>query len=252
MIGGLNPDFLAPTAPVPHEGTTDVDLLFEVGFIFDRDELDFSWLDSALTSGGFTAGADPAWQWVATVDDMVIRLDLLCDVPDNPGQALALPGAELAATKNFIGPGPALMAPIERSLEVPASARTQFPGAPSQVVLCFANLGGYLLAKAAAIESRRLPKDIYDLMYVTLYNPGGAREAARVVRSQLAQLTNAANALQWIVSAIDRFQDALGSEAGIFAATMRRTGDESTDEQLRTDAAVAAQRFLAAVNPAGL
>jgi len=38
VIGGLNPDFLAPTAPAPHIGTTDVDLLFEIGFIYDRDE----------------------------------------------------------------------------------------------------------------------------------------------------------------------------------------------------------------------
>ena len=33
VIGGLNPAYLAPKTPVRHLGTTDLDLLFELGFV---------------------------------------------------------------------------------------------------------------------------------------------------------------------------------------------------------------------------
>jgi len=52
VIGGLNPDFLATHAPVPRQGTTDIDLLFALGFD-DAEARDFSWVDSALQAGGF-------------------------------------------------------------------------------------------------------------------------------------------------------------------------------------------------------
>jgi hypothetical protein len=46
----------------------------------------------------------------------------------------------------------------------------------------FASLGGYVLAKAAAVVDRRLPKDLYDFAFVLLHNreggPGAAARAA--------------------------------------------------------------------------
>ena len=41
IIGGLNPDFLVSGPPVSHLGTTDVDVLVEVGVHYDREDLDF-------------------------------------------------------------------------------------------------------------------------------------------------------------------------------------------------------------------
>lgn len=120
IIGGLSPDFLAPAAPVPHSGTTDIDLLFEIGFVYDRDEHDFGWLDRLLEEGGFRSRNSDCWRWDALLGDAKIRLDLLCDVPDNPGQAIALPGAMNAATKNFTGPAPALIAPITKGDRIAA------------------------------------------------------------------------------------------------------------------------------------
>ena len=178
VIGGLNPDFLAPGSPVPHSGTTDVDLLFEIGFAYDRDEYDFAWLDRLFKNEGFSSRHPDGWRWDAVFGETKIRLDLLCDVPDYPGQAIALPGATVAATKNFTGPAPALIAPITRLVTVPSAIMETMPGAPASVALRFANLGGYLLAKAAAVRSRGLEKDLYDLLFVIL-SPGGRQVRLR-------------------------------------------------------------------------
>jgi len=54
IIGGLNPGFLTVSPPVPHLGTTDIDVLLEVGFVYDRDEMDFAWLEEGLRVAAFT------------------------------------------------------------------------------------------------------------------------------------------------------------------------------------------------------
>lgn len=244
VIGGLNPDFLAPAAPVSHTGTTDVDLLFEIGFVYDRDEYDFSWLDRLLRDGGFSEQNDEGWRWDAPLGDAKVRLDLLCDVPDYPGQAIALPGATKAATKNLAGPAPALIAPITREIGVPAYLQAATPGLPSTVSLRFANLGGYLLAKAAAMQSRSLPKDLYDLLYVTLYNPGGPQGAAMAVVRQLALIGDPQGARELIVGALNSCTDPSSPGPTAFARSMIAAGDDATEAQLRQDASFAARRFL--------
>lgn len=247
VIGGLNPDFLAPAAPVPHSGTTDVDLLFEIGFVYDRDEYDFVWLERLLENEGFLSQNSDGWRWDAVLGDAKIRLDLLCDVPDHPGQAIALPGATNAATKNFAGPAPALIAPITREITVPPAEREATPDAPSRVALHFANLGGYLLAKAAAARSRGLEKDLYDLLFVTLYNSGGPQGTAMAVGEQLGRLPDPQGARASIVEAMTGCTDPATSGARAFARNMIDSGDDATEAQLRQDAAFAASRFLAAL-----
>lgn len=244
VIGGLNPDFLAPAAPVPHTGTTDVDLLFEIGFIYERDELDFAWLDRLIETEGFLPQSEAGWRWDALLGAAKVRLDLLCDVPDHPGQVIALPGSINAATMNLAGPSPALLAPVTRHIAVPPSVRAVTPGLPSQVSLRFANLGGYLLAKSAAAQSRNLPKDVYDLLYVILYNPDGPQGAAEAVAQQLARMEGHVSARAGIFAIMRDCTLATGREARAFAESMRDSGDESTEEQLRQDAAYAARRFL--------
>ena len=245
VIGGLNPDFLAPAAPVPHSGTTDVDLLFEIGFVYDRDEHDFGWLDRLLENEEFRSRNADGWSWDALLGDAKIRLDLLCDVPDHPGQAIALPGAISAATKNFTGPAPALIAPIARAIAVPSAVQEANPGAPPTISLRFANLGGYLLAKAAAARSRGLPKDLYDLLYVTLYNPGGPQGAAMAVVEQLGRISDPQGARASIVEALSRCTDPAASGPLAFARSMIDAGDDATEAQLRQDAVFASRRFLA-------
>lgn len=247
VIGGLNPDFLAPSAPVPHLGTTDVDLLFELGFIYDRDEQDFAWLDRVLTEGGFTAAQESRWRWDGILGESRVRLDLLCDVPDNPGQAIGLPGAETAVAQNLGGPSAALRTPIVRSLAVSGSTRADFPDAPAEVRLKFASLGGYIVTKSFALLSRGLDKDAYDLMFVILFADGGARSAATAAAEAAAQVQpNRPSSGQVVRDAVTKFT---GTDSRLTDAVIRQlvqAGDDSNPDQLRNDVTIAARQFLSA------
>lgn len=241
VIGGLNPDFLASNAPVPHQGTTDIDLLFALGFDHVADAPDFSWVDAALDAGGFASRN--GWRWDARSGDARIRLEFLCDVWDHTEDTVPLPGSARAVASKIAGPAAALHSPIERRLAVSAGVRADTPDAPETMMLRFSNLGGYLIAKAAAARSRMLPKDKYDLMYVTLYNDAGPREAARAVARQLAAMEESSDPAE-IRRVMERYLDSAGSWAGVFAETMIATGDSATEDQLRADAAQGARSFL--------
>ncbi len=241
VIGGLNPEYLAADAPVSHQGTTDVDLLFAIGLDLADAEHDFSWLDAALDQGGFTSGN--GWRWDATLGDARVRLEFLADVWDHTADTVSLPGSRTAVATKLAGPAAALIDPELRDLPVPPSVRAQFGIETDAVTLRFANLGGYLLAKAAAAQSRMLHKDKYDLMYVTLYNPGGAAGAATAVARQLSRAGDVADP-DAIRAAMAKFVDPDGAWAEVFADTMAATGDSATEAQLRTDAAIGAQTFL--------
>lgn len=249
VIGGLNPDFLAPAAPVPHLGTTDVDLVFELGFVYDRDERDFAWLDEALAAGGFIAAPNAAgWQWNGVLGPALVRLDLLCDVSDSPGQTIALPGATEAAVQNLDGPVAALSDPIYRTLSVPPQVRSDIPNAPEEIGLKFASLGGYIASKSAALLARELEKDAYDLMYVVMYAPGGAA-AASAATSAVRVPIGRAPVAPTVRSAIARFVDPSSSWTGLVVRDLVGAGDESDPDQLRADVSVAAARFLAELQP---
>ncbi len=231
VIGGLNPDFLAPGAPVAHQGTTDVDILLELGLVYDRDDIDFGWLDNTLSLGGFTDVRD-AWRWRAGG----IRVDLLCDVSDSRGQTIALPGARRAAAQNLDGPAAALKGPVTRAIPVSPALRRLFPEASPTVTLRFASLGGYIAAKSAALIARNLDKDAYDLVFVMMYAPGGPEavaEAARGVDSDPLVVR----------SAIGRFTAESGWTKKVVALLVN-AGDDSDEQVLTADVAVAARRFL--------
>lgn len=243
VIGGLNPDFLAPNAPTPHMGTTDVDLLFELGFVYDRDEQDFGWLDELIAEAKFSEGEGAGWQWQAVLEGSWVRIDLLCDVDDSPGQTIALPGATRVAAQNLKGPIAALDQPVRRSIAVPESMRETDAAAPEFVTMRFATLGGYIVAKASALSSRSLSKDAYDLVFVLLFSPGGPRAAAEAARQltlpkhrrQHHEATRAAiaqlDSRVWVERVVDQMLDA---------------GDDSTPEQLREDVQSGVRTFLQA------
>lgn len=244
VIGGLNPDFLAPNSPYPHLGTTDVDLLFELGLSFERDDQDFGWLDHALEAAQFhPRTGDHGWQWNGVLGDSVVRLDLLSDVYDHPGQLMSLPGARRARVQNFRGPAAALHEPIERDLRVSTTIRAEMPKAPDAVCLKFASLGGYLAAKSAAMMSRGEDKDAYDLAFVIMYAPGGARAAAAAVAEVRLPL-HLEPVTKQVIEAVSKLAD---PASGIVSAVVRQlsqAGDDSTTEQLRTDVSQSAQAFL--------
>lgn len=246
MIGGLNPDFLAPRAPVPHLGTTDVDLLFELGFSYDREEQNFEWLDRVLERGGFTERRGFAgWQWEAELEGSFVRLDLLCDVDDNLGQPIALPGAQLAAAQNLNGPLAALDQPIRRRLPVPESMRVEEPRSPSHVTLRFATLGGYVVAKAAALDARGEAKDAYDLVFVALFNPDGPRGAAKAAKS----LRLPPHRQSHFETTRSAFLSISAPEKHLLDRVIRQmkdAGDDAEIEQLRADIEYGVRTFLRA------
>lgn len=244
VIGGLNPDLLAPAAPHPHLGTTDVDLLFELGFVYDRDELNFGWLDRALVDGGFTVADNTAgWQWTGVLGDALVRLDLLCDVYDSPGQPIHLPGAAEATAQNLAGPAAALQDPVERELDVPDAVRADMPDAPERVRLKFASLGGYIAAKSAAFMSRNKAKDAYDLAFVVMYGPGGPRQAATAALATDAP-PHREPLPATIISAITRLADPESRWIDVVVQELHLAGDDSDAEQLRADVVQSATQFL--------
>lgn len=244
VIGGLNPDFLAPDSPHPHMGTTDVDLLFELGLPFDRDEQDFGWLDRALEAAQLrpTSG-DGGWQWDGALGDSIVRLDLLSDVYDHPGQLMTLPGASRAKVQNFRGPAAVLHSATERELVVSTELRAAIPHAPGTVRLKFASLGGYIAAKSAAMVSRDAEKDAYDLAFVIMYAPGGPRAAALAVAS-LKLPPHVGPVIPTVVSAVERLADPTSGVAEAVVNQLIQAGDDSPPEQLNADVGQTARSFL--------
>lgn len=252
IIGGLNPGFLTDSPPVPHLGTTDVDVLLEVGFVYDRDEMDFTWLEEGLIVSGFRpnpSGMQP-WRWYTRLSGRLVTLELLCDTYDSPGLELALPGCATVVAQNLKGPRPALLDAVERSLRVPGVVHDDFAGAPDFVIVRFAGLGGYVMAKAAAVVVRGADKDFYDLAFVLLYNAeGGPAGAARAVHKLMTRDRAAAFDSQ-VVAALSLYADSESRPAAAFAEQMQLSGDVTEVEILAQDAvgaAIACTQALAAL-----
>lgn len=246
VIGGLNADLLTDPDPhFPHQGTVDVDVLLEVGFVWEReDERDFAWLEEGLVRAGFSPSAgDGGWRWQRTVDGASVRVELLCDTPDNRGQAIALPGCREAAALNLQGPAAARHDVTMRW--VPIGDATG--GASAEVA--FAGLGGYLVAKASAFVSRRYDKDLYDWMYVALHNTaGGPWAAGRAIAAVRDQMRDAAGA-QDVVVMLDQFVGPPSRGTSVYAAQRLRDGEASDADLIAQDAVGAALEVRRALAP---
>lgn len=236
VIGGLTPELLAPEAETPHLGTTDVDILIELGLVYERDDSDFQWLEEALRTAGFvTQRANIGWRWTKMVDGFPVVVDVLCDVPDLLDQEVALPGTQEVSANNLSGPAAALNGTVERVLTSPGSQG-------NGLTVRFAGLGGYLLAKVAALVRRQLPKDFYDFAFVVLYNPEGPRGAARAARAALPHI--AFQDFAGDVLAATRDFDSVTSRGPIhFASEMQLAGSDLDREVLLQDAVAAIAQF---------
>lgn len=248
VIGGLTPDTLVRSGTTPHSGTVDVDILLEVGFIYDRDELDFRWLERALADSGFTRlNYEVGWRWVVRIDGIPIVLEILCDTYDNRGQEISLTGTETVTAMNLAGPGPAHGNSVEHELSIPSELSAQ-AGGHETVTVRFADLGGYILAKATAAASRGKAKDFYDLGYVILYNAAGGPGAAGAAAA--AALPARAHRLHDHVadvnSALSAFSTRDSHPVQAFVQEMMSAGDGTEPAILQQDVIVAAEIFLAA------
>ena len=241
IIGGLNPDFLTPTAPIAHLGTTDVDVLLELGVAIDREDLDFHWLEDAVSRAGAPEAA--GWRFALGTGFDRVTVELICDVADSPGMRIPLPGASRLTANNFWGPSAALRNPVTRRLEVPERLRAQRPDFPADVSLQFANLGGYLITKAVAIGSRQTSKDSYDFMFVALFNGEGTTGACQAIIREIDEGAHP-QFMSVVSAALLSYLDGERRSALAYAAGMLASGATEEREVLIEDAAAAAERML--------
>jgi hypothetical protein len=249
VIGGLNPDLLTDQPPAPHQGTNDIDLLLQVGFVYERDDdLDFSWLERALLDSGFE-DLGPGWRWRMNLHGLPVVLEVMCDTPDNPDRPIALPGTRTLAAMNLAGPAPALNGTLRRTITVPDTIRAKAPSAPTAVTIRFAGLGGYVLAKAAAVHKREAPKDLYDLAFVLLYNTAGGPQAAGAAARNALPPEPTEDHRGLTRAAMARFASASSVGPRVFAETMRASNPDLDAEVLAQDAVGAAAEFLTSFAP---
>lgn len=114
----------------------------------------------------------------------------------------------------------------------------------------FANLGGYLLAKAAAVCGRLADRDPYDLAFVVQHNSaGGPRAAARAARAALPP--GREHEFRAVLrTALSQLTDADGRAARLYAEQRVADGDPLPIDVLMADAAAAARQCLAELDRA--
>lgn len=230
VVGGLVPPMLTGHAPVGHLGTTDVDVLVEVGLVYDDEGIDYAWLEAALRTIGFSPlGA--GWQWVSDRGPRV-KIDLVCDRVGSANAPIPLPGCPTASGINLPGP---------RAARCDSVLRTLPDRGGGEVTVRFAGLGGYLLSKASAAMHRGYDRDFYDFYYVTLHNDaGGPRAAAAAIASHpCADLIPAyTEALRSVLRSALTSVPPKGADA--YAREMAQAGADDDADTLRADAGTAA------------
>ena len=235
VLGGLVPETLVDESPSTpqHLGTTDVDVHVDFG-ISPRDDLVA--VEDALLRLGFSP-AENGWRWKGAVGGAEIKLEFLCELDDKAeGTVIRPPGCKRLGAVNLRGTGFVSQDYVLR----PVTGRLR-DEAEVTVEVAFADVGGFLLAKAVALRERAAEKDYYDFVYVLLFNRlGGPAAAARVIRERGLRLPS--SALWREVAA--RFHDtqSLGSRAYCIQAQQANPdGDAAT---LKQDAVAAVREFI--------
>ena len=236
LIGGLVPPHLVPSV-VPHQGTTDVDMLLRLELGIDRDDDDFAWLETALLESGFAAATQDGWRWRKMVDGQPVDIEFLCDVPDNRGRVVHLPGAEALGAMNVVGPAAAF---------VDATPTVLSDADGTSISVNTMGLGSYVAAKASAIVGRGLDKDHYDFAFVIVnaeqHFPG---EVGRAVADVVRRATFYDHDItRDIATAVKTFSP--GSRfpaAENYARASREAGAEEDLVDLTNDARLAVARF---------
>lgn len=233
VVGGLVPD-LVVAADGAHQGTNDVDIVLDIGVIYERDDENFSWLQNALDSAGFVpAFPDNGWNWAAEVDGAAVIMQFLVDVDDSLRQPIALPGAPQLTAMNVHGPRPA----IRHSQTVTISGRA------ARV----ATLGSYLAAKAAAILGRDADKDLYDFAFVVVQ-----AERSRPGQAAAAVLTATEyDRLLLVRAACERYAGPTSDGSTTYARLAVRSGVQDEIEALALDAWAAVTAFRKGISSEG-
>lgn len=175
VLGGLVPELLCSTSEYAHAGTTDVDV--QVNLEIAAGSVNTSRLEVALRNAEFELDAERAWRWTAEGPGAgaVVKFELLADLDDIPEGTFTFDECEDLGAANLRGTGYAA-----RDFEI-RELTSKVGGVAYTIDVNTSGLAGFLLAKTAAANSRRKPKDWYDIAFVLLHNDAGGPEQAAVV-----------------------------------------------------------------------
>jgi hypothetical protein len=238
VLGGLVPPTLTSDLPdVPaHLGTTDVDVLLVTQLTAGRD---LGPIERALEAMDFAPEGD-GWRWRGRIDHRVVKIEFLCDLDDQPAEAIVTPAGctELRAV-NLRGTGNVEHDHREITLD----------GPDGPVRVRIAALAGYLLSKAAAARTRGADKDYYDLAYVLLHNHAGGPAAAAAVINASKLRTALPGMSSIFIELRERFRNdgAVGPRA--FAQESLKVTPDADAKLLAADAAAAVNEFCSALRP---
>lgn len=183
VLGGLVPELLCGESGFQHAGTTDVDV--QVNLEIGAGAVNAVRLEQALRNAEFRPDKGTLWRWVDAGSDAdsalktVVKFELLADLEDKPVGDLRFDACDHLGAANLRGTGFAA-----RDM-APHILTTRIGGVRQVAEVNVAGLAGFLLAKAAAAQSRSKPKDWYDIAFVLLHNDrGGPRAAGEAVRER--------------------------------------------------------------------
>ena len=238
LLGGLVPDLLCSSATREHVGTTDVDV--QVDLEIQGGAVNAARLEAALRAVGFKPDSERVWRWRdESAPTAVIKNEFLADLDSAPNRAtVKFDGCEQLGAANLRGTGFAARDWEHR----PITARVD--GAAATVEIRVATLPAYLLAKTHAAYGRSLPKDWYDIAYVTLHNDeGGPGPAAdRVIAVFASDLIGQTETALGELGANFADADAQGSAA--YAMTMFGLHPDLDVDMLANDAVAGVTSFI--------
>lgn len=241
VLGGLVPEVLAgDEALVPeHLGTTDVDVLLITHVDPDAD---LGSVERALERLDFKPDSnEDGWRWRGPIDDVPVKLEFLCDLPDYREVEVVRPsGCRVLSAQNLRGTGY-----VARDFAWEELTGELADGSTVAVRARFAGLEGYLLSKCVAARTRAATKDYYDLVYVLQHNRAGGPEQAahRLLNGDLADELEALRTTFLEVRA--RFVGTADSGPVGYAKQALEVQPEVGEAELRADAVDVVGRFLA-------
>ncbi|MDQ6776031.1 MAG: hypothetical protein M3071_07390 [Actinomycetota bacterium] len=240
VLGGLVPDVLArDDALIPeHLGTTDVDVLL---ITHVQPDADLSCVERALEHIEFDPDpTEDGWRWRGKVHGAVVKLEFLCDLPDQrEGEIIRPRGCTVLAAANLRGTGY-----VDRDFAWEELSGELADGTEVAIHVRFAGLQGYLLSKCVALRTRAATKDYYDLVYVLLHNrAGGPEQAAQELLSgPLADELPALHSTFLEVQA--RYTKTSDAGPSGYADQALQVEPEADERELRADAVDVVQRFF--------
>lgn len=244
LLGGLVPALLCSGAPVPHAGTTDVDVQLDLEIAAGA--ANAVRLEQALGNAEFRPDSQRVWRWQLSDPRgpvAVVKFELLADLDTEPtGAIVRFDGCNELGAVNLRGTGYASRDVTERTL------RAKDGGVLREVAINVTGLGGFLMAKAAAAHGRSKPKDWYDIAYVLLHNDaGGPARAGQAVASKFGAVAAEGVTRTWLLELAGNFADDYAQGTVAYVAQLSVDDPETDSATAAAEARTAVRQFVDAL-----